>query len=552
MTFKQTIRSASSETFKIIGDGSTQSWTFNLQYIDDPKSRITVKDVATSDFVPTASDPFVENTTVTRENLTSTQVKVTFGAAPTAPVPAKKEVSQFITDVTTTALTTSGTADYVLISSTTVDYYVWLNVTDGTTSDPAVGGRTGIQVDVLAADTAIQIATKVRDELNTTYPTIFWANNLDTSFTETATLNIEAQVAGAIANDAADGPAGCTQNWSASTSQQGADEVAGDRHLVIVEGILGEGTGDLVMILYTDSSVSPQQISAITRDGSLKLDISQDPSYAYTHPLPTKDGKYITYRSDKDGNTEIYFAELTINGLSNEIKVSNHAGAETPEWPHICDNNDLILWTTDTGTPNNSSEFRFYRRSTGTSGNIGVPGTSPTVYGRDVDRFSVSPDNRYIAMTSSRGSSAPTNTAECDLFMYSLEAGKDTPTIGRSFTQIRLSGIWETVPGGTFFNAAGDKLLFNYRPATYNRTYEITWTASTQSFGTAVQETPNSVHNYWPAYSPDETELVATNTNGTQLLIFDVDGTNAAATSTLTSTGSTPWWGTIPGKAIGE
>ena len=48
------------------------------------------------------------------------------------------------------------------------DYYVWLNVTDGTfvQADPAVGGRTGIQVDILKADDNEDIATKIQVDID--------------------------------------------------------------------------------------------------------------------------------------------------------------------------------------------------------------------------------------------------------------------------------------------------------------------------------------------------------------------------------------------------
>jgi hypothetical protein len=541
MTYKQVNKPRSSETFKIEADGTTQDWTLDLQYINDVNAEITVKNVTTNDFIPTSGNPFIENTTVQKENLSATQVKILFGSPPTAPVPAKKEISQLVVDLTT-PLTQGGTGDYFDISSTTVDYRIWFNTTDNPNSAPAAGGRTLIQVDVLTSDSNIQVATELRDELNTNYNIIFWANNLDGTFTATNTINIEHQVAGAIANDIT-----TTLSWGENVQQQGADAVAGNRYLVIVEGQLAKSSSPLEVIVFTDTNVSPTQISAITPDGVLQLDLSQDPSNTYSHPLPSRDGKYITYRSDKDGNFEIYYAELSLEGFKNEKKLSNHAGAATPEWPHICHNNDLVLWTTDTGSPNNSSEFWFYRFSTNTVGNMGVPGTSPTAYGRDVDRFSVSPDNRYVAMTSSRGSSAPSNSAECDLFMYSLEAGKDTPTIGRSFSRVRLvPSPWETVPGGAFFSSTSGKLLFNYRPGTVNRCYEVTWDASTQTFGAKVQESHNSIQTYWPAYSPDESQLVCSSQNATALYIFDIDGVGGTVqpVSTLVP-GSTPWWGTI-------
>ncbi len=45
-----------------------------------------------------------------------------------------------------------------LISSASVDYYVWYNV-DGGLSDPNIAGRTGIQVDISSADSAAQVAS---------------------------------------------------------------------------------------------------------------------------------------------------------------------------------------------------------------------------------------------------------------------------------------------------------------------------------------------------------------------------------------------------------
>lgn len=62
---------------------------------------------------------------------------------------------------------TAGTSlggDHFLVSSTTVDYYVWYNT--GASSDPAVAGRTGIEVSILVGDTAAQVATKTVAEIN--------------------------------------------------------------------------------------------------------------------------------------------------------------------------------------------------------------------------------------------------------------------------------------------------------------------------------------------------------------------------------------------------
>jgi len=71
-----------------------------------------------------------------------------------------QEVSRVTTTVAS-SLTASGAGDYFFLNSANDlnKYYVWYNVEGGNT-DPAVSGRTGIQVYVLAADTAAQVASK--------------------------------------------------------------------------------------------------------------------------------------------------------------------------------------------------------------------------------------------------------------------------------------------------------------------------------------------------------------------------------------------------------
>jgi hypothetical protein len=78
---------------------------------------------------------------------------------------AQEEISIFENTENGTALSLA-TSEYFLISSTTVNYYVWLKVTDGLFGDPAVGGRTGIAVNLLLADTDAIVATKIASTLN--------------------------------------------------------------------------------------------------------------------------------------------------------------------------------------------------------------------------------------------------------------------------------------------------------------------------------------------------------------------------------------------------
>lgn len=70
-----------------------------------------------------------------------------------------KEVTQIMT-TDTTSLPSSGTAAYFNINTANdaAKYYVWYSL--GTSTDPAVAGRTGLQVTVLATDTSVQVAEK--------------------------------------------------------------------------------------------------------------------------------------------------------------------------------------------------------------------------------------------------------------------------------------------------------------------------------------------------------------------------------------------------------
>lgn len=59
--------------------------------------------------------------------------------------------------------TSSGAADYFLLYSPTTTYYVWFDVDDGCT-DPSPGG-TGIEVDILSADSASAVATNTATDI---------------------------------------------------------------------------------------------------------------------------------------------------------------------------------------------------------------------------------------------------------------------------------------------------------------------------------------------------------------------------------------------------
>lgn len=54
---------------------------------------------------------------------------------------------------------------YFLISNTTTNYYVWFKV-DGTGADPAIGGRTGIEIDLKSTYAATEVAQCITDALS--------------------------------------------------------------------------------------------------------------------------------------------------------------------------------------------------------------------------------------------------------------------------------------------------------------------------------------------------------------------------------------------------
>lgn len=74
-----------------------------------------------------------------------------------------------IKGVETTKVTANAADDligeeYFTLSSPSTDYYVWYDIENGSI-DPAVAGRTGIEVDILATDTAAEVATKTANAI---------------------------------------------------------------------------------------------------------------------------------------------------------------------------------------------------------------------------------------------------------------------------------------------------------------------------------------------------------------------------------------------------
>jgi hypothetical protein len=100
-----------------------------------------------------------------------------------------------ITKITCYGETTLDGADYFYISSTATDWYVWFDVDNGSV-DPAITGRTGVEVDISADDSATTVATALQTALD-----------LLTNITATssgAVVTVTNDTAGAVKSEAID------------------------------------------------------------------------------------------------------------------------------------------------------------------------------------------------------------------------------------------------------------------------------------------------------------------------------------------------------------
>ena len=68
-------------------------------------------------------------------------------------------------EVTTGAASTLSGGESFNISSSTTDYYVWYDIADGST-DPGITGRTGIEVNISATNTAAEVASATQTAIN--------------------------------------------------------------------------------------------------------------------------------------------------------------------------------------------------------------------------------------------------------------------------------------------------------------------------------------------------------------------------------------------------
>ena len=173
-------------------------------------------------------------------------------------------------------------SNYFTLSSTTQNYYVWFNLLDGSSTDPAPGGI-GIQVDILSTDQGRDIASVIANTLN---GSVFMAT-LNTGFFSNSLVTIRNQVPGS-ANNIASG----TSGLSVVTLYEGGK--VGKGHGIILENsenikILGcQLLGNQNAGIYLDSKTS--EISV--------LDFG--PPYAPAQDATTLDSNYFTLSTTTD------------------------------------------------------------------------------------------------------------------------------------------------------------------------------------------------------------------------------------------------------------
>ena len=82
-----------------------------------------------------------------------------------ASAPSTHDAVAEITNITCFKQSTLSGGEYFYISNTATDFYVWFDLDNGS-SDPAISGRTGVEIDVTTDDSASTIATAVKTAID--------------------------------------------------------------------------------------------------------------------------------------------------------------------------------------------------------------------------------------------------------------------------------------------------------------------------------------------------------------------------------------------------
>ena len=173
-------------------------------------------------------------------------------------------------------------ADYFLVSSLTTDFYVWYNT--GASVDPAVAGKTGIEVAILSADTAVQVATKTAAAINLTSAT----NKIHAKAkTDEAKVLVEVKGQGAPLSVAAAGTSLFTVTIVRQGSKLALGYLDGDVELTLSEDIFSiqsHQTGtQTIGGLRTGTTVGPISLTLKeTVAAKLKTLLEAGPAVEYT------------------------------------------------------------------------------------------------------------------------------------------------------------------------------------------------------------------------------------------------------------------------------
>lgn len=178
-----------------------------------------------TDVVADGNQIFIATTNgvvISYDNMSSVIIYTASGAAETTTI------------TTITDTTVSLQSKYWLQSTTTTDYYIWYNVGGGGV-DPAIVGKTGIEVSLVAGSSASAVASATAAVLN--------AYNSGTVFSTAvtgATLTVTSVVAGDIV--IGDDPTAGTTGWVAPTvTTNGANAVAEITDVTFAAAATGTG-----------------------------------------------------------------------------------------------------------------------------------------------------------------------------------------------------------------------------------------------------------------------------------------------------------------------
>lgn len=243
-----------------------------------------------------------------------------------------------VTNITCKAgstLAASGPASYFTINSAedATSYYVWYKI--NTATDPAVSGKTGIQVNALVGDTATQIAQKTRDAI--AGQLFDFTTSSSTSTVTVTNVNV-----------------GYTSNPTAGTSGFTTPTVTTS----------GKGENAALKYVLLSDAVSPSQAVDITARSFIRVvnkNTSEDVYFYYLSSSTGIPGQFFAESRDINDNTFYLLANNSTTGASfspdispdlfiNNISIAANAVITTTT-SHGLVNGDSIVISNTNSTP---------------------------------------------------------------------------------------------------------------------------------------------------------------------------------------------------------